>query len=116
MYLMAATLNPATSGCEALGMATLRGLRFLKLAMARRRSAFALSIAWASSKVRLVEPMVLAISLVEGGLQHEVQAVREHPGVRIGHQEFDVARSEEHTSELQSLRHLVCRLLLEKNK
>src|SRR5215212_11935445 len=27
---------------------------------------------------------------------------------------LDVARSEEHTSELQSLRHLVCRLLLEK--
>src|SRR5436853_7697726 len=26
----------------------------------------------------------------------------------------DSARSEEHTSELQSLRHLVCRLLLEK--
>src|SRR5258705_10106638 len=35
--------------------------------------------------------------------------------------EFDadgsfVQRSEEHTSELQSLRHLVCRLLLEKKK
>src|SRR5205814_8823003 len=27
-----------------------------------------------------------------------------------------VVRSEEHTSELQSLRHLVCRLLLEKKK
>src|SRR5437899_11463909 len=27
-----------------------------------------------------------------------------------------VMRSEEHTSELQSLRHLVCRLLLEKKK
>src|ERR1035438_7753320 len=27
-----------------------------------------------------------------------------------------ICRSEEHTSELQSLRHLVCRLLLEKNK
>src|ERR1035438_10672579 len=27
-----------------------------------------------------------------------------------------VPRSEEHTSELQSLRHLVCRLLLEKKK
>src|SRR5437899_6841562 len=27
-----------------------------------------------------------------------------------------VQRSEEHTSELQSLRHLVCRLLLEKKK
>src|SRR5262245_65271734 len=28
----------------------------------------------------------------------------------------EVLRSEEHTSELQSLRHLVCRLLLEKKK
>src|SRR5262245_63145097 len=28
----------------------------------------------------------------------------------------NVPRSEEHTSELQSLRHLVCRLLLEKKK
>src|SRR5262245_19248023 len=30
--------------------------------------------------------------------------------------EADKQRSEEHTSELQSLRHLVCRLLLEKKK
>src|SRR5262245_65306888 len=29
---------------------------------------------------------------------------------------FSKRRSEEHTSELQSLRHLVCRLLLEKKK
>src|SRR5437899_9028176 len=29
---------------------------------------------------------------------------------------IDLPRSEEHTSELQSLRHLVCRLLLEKKK
>src|SRR5262245_42414253 len=29
---------------------------------------------------------------------------------------MDIKRSEEHTSELQSLRHLVCRLLLEKKK
>src|SRR5438045_6248350 len=42
---------------------------------------------------------------------------REHPwpgptsGSSVGR-----ARSEEHTSELQSLRHLVCRLLLEKKK
>src|SRR5262245_64363583 len=28
----------------------------------------------------------------------------------------EIKRSEEHTSELQSLRHLVCRLLLEKKK
>src|SRR5258705_628754 len=32
------------------------------------------------------------------------------------HGEADEIRSEEHTSELQSLRHLVCRLLLEKKK
>src|SRR5438045_6901644 len=31
-------------------------------------------------------------------------------------QRFIQNRSEEHTSELQSLRHLVCRLLLEKKK
>src|SRR5438045_8336275 len=38
---------------------------------------------------------------------------------RMGDQlvlERDRRRSEEHTSELQSLRHLVCRLLLEKKK
>src|SRR5258705_2021630 len=34
---------------------------------------------------------------------------------KFGHS-LAFVRSEEHTSELQSLRHLVCRLLLEKNK
>src|SRR3712207_7130212 len=37
-----------------------------------------------------------------------------HPAVRRGHQWGDTARSEEHTSELQSRQYLVCRLLLEK--
>src|SRR3989442_9716950 len=32
------------------------------------------------------------------------------------HEHFDERRSEEHTSELQSRPHLVCRLLLEKKK
>src|SRR5258705_9187037 len=36
-------------------------------------------------------------------------------GVQFGRDDGDL-RSEEHTSELQSLRHLVCRLLLEKKK
>src|SRR5438045_5233895 len=37
--------------------------------------------------------------------------------LRVREQRGDFeARSEEHTSELQSLRHLVCRLLLEKKK
>src|SRR5437899_9022468 len=35
---------------------------------------------------------------------------------RLGRTHADPRRSEEHTSELQSLRHLVCRLLLEKKK
>src|SRR5437899_9960080 len=34
----------------------------------------------------------------------------------VGDFQPGVERSEEHTSELQSLRHLVCRLLLEKKK
>src|SRR5436853_2693166 len=40
---------------------------------------------------------------------------RGHPGAV--HRRHEAApRSEEHTSEIQSLRHLVCRLLLEKKK
>src|SRR5436853_1935002 len=39
-----------------------------------------------------------------------------HLALRGDRGSSDVSRSEEHTSELQSLRHLVCRLLLEKKK
>src|SRR5262245_65649662 len=41
-------------------------------------------------------------------------AMRLRPSTALGTARS--ARSEEHTSELQSLRHLVCRLLLEKKK
>src|SRR5258705_3923447 len=47
-----------------------------------------------------------------------LRALRPAPavaGARVAGQP-GVGRSEEHTSELQSLRHLVCRLLLEKKK
>src|SRR5205823_12704606 len=37
-------------------------------------------------------------------------------GIDVSKDVLDVARSEEHTSELQSLAYLVCRLLLEKKK
>src|SRR5436853_4725084 len=40
---------------------------------------------------------------------------RAHPYRYLCHN-GEINRSEEHTSELQSLRHLVCRLLLEKKK
>src|SRR2546425_9625795 len=66
----------------------------------------------------------LPISEVRGDVDKEVQVA-----VRIAHGRRDLdcggardrrgrdgGRSEEHTSELQSLAYLVCRLLLEKNK
>src|SRR5690349_25171491 len=45
------------------------------------------------------------LSVIEGGQGRHVTAL-----------DVDVVRSEEHTSELQSRRELVCRLLLEKKK
>src|SRR5437899_5590730 len=42
------------------------------------------------------------------GLDIGPETIRRYSGI--------IRRSEEHTSELQSLRHLVCRLLLEKKK
>src|SRR5207253_4143717 len=66
-------------------------------------------------------------------LRHDPSAVREHPRLRRGSRRprarvpqrlrdgaqlpaRAAVRSEEHTSELQSRGHLVCRLLLEKKK
>src|SRR5258706_6742767 len=45
-----------------------------------------------------------------------LRATPEHQGTRRCCAEHGVVRSEEHTSELQSLTNLVCRLLLEKKK
>src|SRR5438045_7110240 len=53
------------------------------------------------------------------GLFHRCACSTRRPPSRwsIGHESPILdQRSEEHTSELQSLRHLVCRLLLEKKK
>src|SRR2546425_7095024 len=47
-------------------------------------------------------------------LRHGGRLSRDERGLRPG--SHDRARSEEHTSELQSLAYLVCRLLLEKKK
>src|ERR1035438_10645477 len=44
------------------------------------------------------------------------QRITPRIGERLAHPARRCHRSEEHTSELQSLRHLVCRLLLEKKQ
>src|SRR2546425_8851061 len=55
------------------------------------------------------------VAVVEGRVPGDLAAVHEGPvrAAEVTHQE---RRSEEHTSELQSLAYLVCRLLLEKKK
>src|SRR5262245_62478740 len=73
-------------------------------------------------RVRASEPSVKAWATLDEGRARAIAATRDvrdargalH-GIPVGVKDiFD--RSEEHTSELQSLRHLVCRLLLEKKK
>src|SRR2546425_2439961 len=52
----------------------------------------------------------------DGGLRrHEPRVLQPH-GVPLEGEDAVRGRSEEHTSELQSLAYLVCRLLLEKKK
>src|SRR5262245_64168621 len=52
---------------------------------------------------------------VHGGIGYSRHMPFEH--IYRHHRRYRITeRSEEHTSELQSLRHLVCRLLLEKKK
>src|SRR2546422_3597428 len=65
----------------------------------------------------LFRSLVPVLRLAEPARQEEVDALvaeagrgEDRPQVR------ELARSEEHTSELQSRLHLVCRLLLEKKK
>src|SRR5258705_10263925 len=52
------------------------------------------------SNVREIDGLIAVVSVIRPGAANEGKKLR----------------SEEHTSELQSLRHLVCRLLLEKKK
>src|SRR5205814_8236198 len=67
-------------------------------------------------------PMSRIDALVQDFLAQKKIAVvgvsdKRETGCNLGYRRFkEAGRSEEHTSELQSLRHLVCRLLLEKKK
>src|SRR2546422_4275549 len=57
---------------------------------------------------------------ISAGVDHGQAGVKRRVGVLVdlesGKDRSDCERSEEHTSELQSRLHLVCRLLLEKKK
>src|SRR5687767_15296082 len=63
-----------------------------------------------SSAPDMIPPAGLVLSLRNGAMARTVPSIRAWvPAMLPG-------RSEEHTSELQSLAYLVCRLLLEKKK
>src|SRR5947199_3256218 len=62
------------------------------------------------SKARLEE------ALTDAHVDHVIETYDALHGFVPRGRRLIVDRSEEHTSELQSLRHLVCRLLLEKKK
>src|SRR5437899_7134161 len=64
-----------------------------------------------------VEPNVGVVEVPDARLDRLFAVVRPKKKVpAVREQPVQSGRSEEHTSELQSLRHLVCRLLLEKKK
>src|SRR5205814_6710638 len=64
-----------------------------------------------------VDGLVVKEAIVgEGPTMKRMMARARGSGSRILKRTSHIRRSEEHTSELQSLRHLVCRLLLEKKK
>src|SRR5687767_15532355 len=60
------------------------------------------------------EARIDPVSVGRGAEAVEVRTVEDEPDAPIGR--AGAKRSEEHTSELQSLAYLVCRLLLEKKK
>src|SRR5438045_7203555 len=67
------------------------------------------------SPLRSSRMISLSFGVSSGPTYGYVVEVSTHSRPRVGPDETpNDKRSEEHTSELQSLRHLVCRLLLEK--
>src|ERR1035441_10795400 len=76
-----------------------------------RRDGDAPSNRWPPAEAEIADPPHIQISRA----RPSTQPLHGPPGCEIHPKSADIdRRSEEHTSELQSLRHLVCRLLLEK--
>src|SRR5439155_24420452 len=62
---------------------------------------------------RLLEPGLQALGILVRHVRGQRDLAERH---RLARKALHLERSEEHTSELQSRGHLVCRLLLEKKK
>src|SRR5258706_11869295 len=69
----------------------------------------------ARAKLSGAEAMIAHLQLVIAKMKREMFGPRSERSQRLIEQ-MELQRSEEHTSELQSLTNLVCRLLLEKKK
>src|SRR5207244_13017182 len=78
------------------------------------------SRASASVKTAVLNPMPIAsdamATMVNPGLRSSQRSAKRTSAATDSIKAADYRRSEEHTSELQSPDHLVCRLLLEKKK
>src|SRR3989442_5682653 len=79
------------------------------------RSPFSRSLKWTFSSRPRVGPSALAMYCRRIAIGSAPMTSME-PRLRISGDRMSWLRSEEHTSELQSRPHLVCRLLLEKKK
>src|SRR2546429_5790125 len=85
-----------------------------------RSTLFPYTTLFRSEVANVLAEMKLDVVCLAGGMLHDVvedtpttiERVRQEFGPEVAR----IVRSEEHTSELQSRLHLVCRLLLEKKK
>src|SRR5437899_5389536 len=87
---------------------------FLLIRRPPRSTLFPYTTLFRSLFVAVVEMHAQVVALQ--GLGHVLGIVGDFFADRTNFHLHGRERSEEHTSELQSLRHLVCRLLLEKKK
>src|SRR2546422_3987917 len=79
-------------------------------------SAYISRASWKSSTTRTSSPSPHLSLGLAGSPNLGVELAGGVASMCIGRRDDGMARSEEHTSELQSRLHLVCRLLLEKKK
>src|SRR4051794_41703195 len=70
---------------------------------------------WLTGATTVVLPLPMRLASIDEFVEQTRQRI-EHADVSLLLVDVELLRSEEHTSELQSPVHLVCRLLLEKKK